>query len=135
MRKKEITMSINEFLDYTEKTKLERLAYQLLNNKNFKTCIIFSLAVALILIDKQVVYASTPDLSGIDKMGRTFLGIIQHGGYWITLVMGLIDVIKQVPRGGDGFGNIGKIVAKYILIFASLYFMPYMFDIVKDCFR
>lgn len=135
MRKKEITMSINEFLDYTEKNKLERLAYQLLNNKNFKTFIIFSLAVALILIDKQVAYATTPDLSGIDKMGRTFLGIIQHGGYWITLVMGLIDVIKQVPRGGDGFGNIGKIIAKYILIFASLYFMPYMFDIVKDCFR
>ena len=54
--------------------------------------------------------------------------------YWICLIKGLVDVGREVSRGGDNIGNIGKIVLKYVLAFATLYIMPYLFDLVRDNF-
>lgn len=142
VKNKEITMTVNQFLDLTNNKKslmeiqLENLDInKLLNNESFKKFIIGGLAVSMYMINTKTAFALSPDLSGIDKMGMTFLHIIQTAGYWICLVMGIVSVLKEITKGGDNFGNIGKIILKYVISFASLYMLPYFFEIVKECFN
>ena len=129
MKRKEITMTISEFMDYTEKSKLERCLY----NKKFQKLVITSLALILMFTSVQ---ANAADLntSGIDKLGNTFLILLQKGGYWICLVMGVKDIIRQLMKGGDNIGDVGKVIVRYVLAFASLHMLPYFFDLAAECF-
>lgn len=131
MKRKEITMTIAEFMDYTEKSKFERF----FKSKEFKGLVTISLAIGLTLLNSTIAFAGQPNLSGIDRMGSIFLHIIQTAGYWICLVMGIVSVLKEITKGGDNFGNIGKVILKYVISFASLYMLPYFFEIVKECFK
>ncbi len=131
MKRREITMSLSEFLNMTRENELERL----INNKKFKGFLVAGLATGLFIINNNVVFAANPNLSGIDKMGQTFLHIIQSAGYWICLVMALVTILREITKGGDNFGQIGKVILRYIIAFSALYFLPYFFDIVKECFK
>lgn len=138
---KDISMSLNQFIDLSNNKKsLIQIRFEnldlnrLLENKKFKNFLIGGLAVGIHLINTKTVFAA-PDLSGIDRMGMTFLHIVQNAGYWICLVMGIVSVLKEITKGGDNVGNIGKVILKYIISFASLYMLPYFFDIVKGCFN
>lgn len=138
---KDISMSLNQFIDLSNNKKsLIQIRFEnldlnrLLENKKFKNFLIGGLAVGIHLINTKTVFAA-PDLSGIDRMGMTFLHIVQTAGYWICLVMGIVSVLKEITKGGDNVGNIGKVILKYIISFASLYMLPYFFDIVKGCFN
>lgn len=138
---KDISMSLNQFLDLANNKKtLTQIRYEnldidkLLKSKKFKSFLVSGLALGIHLISTKTVFALSPDLSGIDKMGMTFLHIIQTAGYWICLVMGIVSVLKEITKGGDNFGNIGKVILKYVISFASLYMLPYFFEIVKGCF-
>lgn len=138
---KDISMSLNQFIDLSNNEKsLIQIRFEnldlnrLLENKKFKNFLIGGLAVGIHLINTKTVFAA-PDLSGIDRMGMTFLHIVQTAGYWICLVMGIVSVLKEITKGGDNVGNIGKVILKYIISFASLYMLPYFFDIVKGCFN
>lgn len=138
---KDISMSLNQFIDLSNNKKnLTQIRFEnldlnrLLENKKFKNFLIGGLAVGIHLINTKTVFAA-PDLSGIDRMGITFLHIVQTAGYWICLVMGIVSVLKEITKGGDNVGNIGKVILKYIISFASLYMLPYFFDIVKGCFN
>lgn len=139
---KNISMSLNQFLDLANDKKtlleiqLENIdTEKLLNNIALKKILISGLAVGMYIINTKTAFASTPDLTGIDEMGRTFLHIIQTAGYWICLVMGIVSVLKEITKGGDNFGNIGRVILKYVISFASLYMLPYFFEIVKGCFN
>ncbi|MEG2289669.1 MAG: hypothetical protein RSC24_06845 [Clostridium sp.] len=136
MKRKEITMTLNEFLDYTDSKKSFDITNlnEVLNSGEFTKFLIIGLAVGLYMINTKTAFALTPDLSGIDKMGHTFLYIVQTAGYWICLVMGIVAVLKEITKGGDNVGNIGKVILKYVISFASLYLLPTFFDIVKGCF-
>ena len=131
MKRKEITMTINEFMDYTEQTKFQRL----INDRAFKNTIIIGLALGLVLLNTTTTYASEPNLNGIDKLGNTFLRLVRKGGYWICLIMGIINCVKVGLQGGDKAGDIMKVVFKYVLIFASLFLLPFLFDLVESSFR
>lgn len=130
MKRKEITMTISEFLDYTEKTKFERF----FENTEFKVMITMGLAVGLILLNSTIAVAGQPNLNGIDRLGNTFLSLVRKSGYWICLVMGAVNCIKVGLQGGDKAGDIMKVIFKYVLIFASLYLLPFLFDLVKESF-
>lgn len=139
---KDISMSLNQFLDLSNDKKtlieiqLENInTEKLLNNLAFRRFVISGFAIGMYIINTKTVFASTPDLTGIDKMGMTFLHIIQTAGYWICLVMGIVSVLREITKGGDNFGNIGKIILKYVISFASLYMLPSFFEIVKGCFN
>lgn len=131
-RNKEITMTINEFLEYTETNQLERMCRKILNNNNMRKIVVLLLAIGFILIDQPVF--ATPNLSGVDKLGSIFLSILQRGGYWICLIMGIKDIICALVKGGDNFKEIGKVIMTYVVAFASLYMLPYLFDLAKSCF-
>lgn len=131
MKKKEITMTISDFINYTEKSKFERF----FETKEFKGAVIVGLALGLILLNSKTAAAGETNLNGIDKLGNTFLNLVRKGGYWICLVMGIINCIKVGLQGGDKAGDIMKVVFKYVLIFASLFLLPFLFDLVEASFR
>ncbi|WP_194190355.1 hypothetical protein [Clostridium chrysemydis] len=130
MKRKEITMTISEFINYTDQNKLERF----LVNKSARNLIVSGLAVALMLTSVQA-NALDVNTSGIDKLGNTFLVLLQKGGYWICLVMGIKDIISQLMKGGDNINDVGKVIVKYVLAFGSLYMLPYLFDLASECFK
>lgn len=129
MKRKEI-MTINEFLNMTKESDLERV----LNNKKFKTIAIVGMAIGLSLLNTKVTGAA-PNTDAIDRLGNTFLSLVRKSGYWICLVMGIVNCIKVGLQGGDKAGDIAKVIFKYVLVFASLYLLPFLFDIVESSFK
>ena len=129
---KELTMTIPQFLavQRAELTYKEIRQAQREINKSYrlKRCLVVSLACNLML--EKYVYAA--DTSRIDVTGHAILSTAQRIGYWACLIMCLIEVIMAlISRRTD---DVKKICTKYILGFASLYFMPWIFDFIRDFF-
>ena len=129
---KNLTMTIPEFLavQRNELSYKEIRQAQKEINKSYrlKRCLVVSLACNFML--EKYVYAA--DTSRIDIAGSTILSTAQEIGYWACLIMCLIEVIMAlISRRTD---DVKKICTKYILGFASLYFMPWIFDFIRDFF-
>lgn len=93
-----------------------------------------SLSVAYLFMTVQANASTLAGLESIDTLGRTFVHLIQQAGYWICFAKGIVDIIKEVLRGGDKAEGIGKILVKYVLAFSSFYLLPFFFDLIKDNF-
>lgn len=134
----EVVMSHSQFLEwkYGNKTtldiKLENLGLK--DSRKFEKQLAIGIGTALFLASNPSVVMAAVDLSGIDKLGNTFLDIVRKVGYWIALIGAIKDIIKATMRGGNSTGEIGKIIMLYILAFGSLYLMPSLFDMVKGAF-
>lgn len=137
---KEITMSIPQFLAYErgEKTLkdvklengLEPIAQRIINNDRLRRMTVFVIAG---LNYANTVLANTTDAVGrIDSAGNMFLGIVQSIGYWLCLIGCIMEILKSVMNGSSK--DVGKIMMKYLLIFAALYLMPFAFNLIKDIF-
>lgn len=133
----EIVMNHTQYLDWknnnksTLDIKLENLGLK--DGKRFKKELIIGIGTTLFLINNPV-HVLAVDLGSVDKLGNTFLNILQRVGYWIALLSALAEIIKTSMRGGNNTAEIGKIIMKYLLIYASLYLMPYMFNLVREAF-
>lgn len=133
----EVVMNHAQYLQWRDgnKTtldiKLENLG--VINSRKFEKQLIVGIGVSLFIISNPT-YAFAVDLGAIDKLGNTFLDIIRRVGYWIALISALTEIIKTSMRGGNNTAEVGKIIMKYLLIYASLYLMPYLFDLVKGAF-
>jgi len=103
-------------------------------NPNTYKCltIILGILLGVLLGNSQIAYATGTE--PINALGRKFLDIVRVGMYWVCLIKGCLEVGKEVTRGGDNMGNIGKIIIKYVLAFATLYIMPWAFDTVQETF-
>ena len=75
---------------------------------------------------------ANPGMTEIDKAGQTILNLIRRVGYWIAIILCSKDVIKQCMRGH--MESVGSIVAMYGLSFGILYFLPWLFDLIKSIF-
>ena len=93
-----------------------------------------SLSVAYLFMTVQANASTTVGVGAIDELGKTFVLLIQQAGYWICFAKGLIDIIKEVLRGGDKAEGIGRILVKYVLAFSSFYLLPFFFDLIKGNF-
>lgn len=122
MFKSKRTYTIHEFLDMNRTNKLDEQT----------RAIGVGLGCTLFLINNPSIALAT-DVSGIDVLGNTFLGIIQRVGYWIALIAAIAEIIKVAMKGGNG-NDIGKVILKYVLIYASLFLMPWLFDQVAKAF-
>ncbi len=133
----EVIMNHTQYLDWknnnksTLDIKLENLGLN--DSKNFKKQLIIGIGTTLFLINNPT-YVLAVDLGSVDKLGNIFLNILQRVGYWIALLSALAEIIKTSMRGGNNTAEIGKIIMKYLLIYASLYLMPYMFELVREAF-
>lgn len=139
----EVTMNVEQFRAYRS-GELNLLEIKMINdldeelgwliendNKAYRNVVV-GLAFTMTALSSSLVFAS--GLDSIDTLGNTFLNIVRRAMYWICLIKALVDVGKEVSRGGDNMGNIGKIIMKYVLAFATLYLLPWLFDLVKESF-
>lgn len=91
------------------------------------------LAVALTQIN---IYASELNtdkaLSKLDVAGFEMLKVGQRIGYWVCIVMAIMEIIKSVK---DGNANaFWGIIIKYAMAFGSLYMLPWVFDLIAGIF-
>lgn len=134
------TYTWDEFMNKSneqELKKLEKLAIMAEHNKHLKVAIIIFLSNLFYISEKvgsAVVYAAATDpFSKINLLGMRFLGIAQVFGYWICIIMCVVDIIKSLMQG-DAKGA-GKIFVKYLIAFIALFGVKYAFDEVKTIFQ
>ncbi|MDU1279242.1 MAG: hypothetical protein E6960_12260 [Clostridium sp.] len=137
---KEITMSIPQFLAYERGEKsikdieiengLESIATKIMNNNRIRKMVVFTIAS---LNYMNTVLADTSEaVARINIAGNTFLTIFQSIGYWLCLIGCIMEILKSVMNGSSK--DVGKVMLKYLLIFAALYLMPFAFNLVKEIF-
>jgi hypothetical protein len=95
------------------------------NSRVKKAAVVF---MATMLYSQKALAAG----KGIDALGITLITLIRQWAYWILIIMCIIEIIRA-GAGGDSKKILG-IVMKYLLIFASMYLVPTLFDAVKNSF-
>lgn len=133
MLKRKIYMTIPEFnavqrgeLTYEEIKKAQTF---ILNNNKIKKTLVLAIACSLII--EKIAYAE-PNLQVIASAGQTLLTTAQTIGYWACLVMCIIEIIMSMLSHQSN--KLKEICIKYVIAFASLYFMPWIFDFIKELF-
>ena len=124
--KKEI-MTLPEFLAMTRKDELEVVATKIRKNKRIERMTVFVLGS---LMYSQKVFAG--GTGKIDNAGITILGVCRQIGYWACIIMCVIEIIRSLMQGDTK--SISKIISKYVLGFAALYLVPWIFDLIKEVF-
>jgi hypothetical protein len=133
---KPIVMSLSEFMqmERNEKSLSEIMATntsetfvsKIMENGRVKKAVL--VFMAMMLYSQKALAAG----KGIDALGMTLITLIRQWAYWILIIMCIIEIIRA-GAGGDSKKILG-IVMKYLLIFASMYLVPTLFDAVKNSF-
>lgn len=108
-----------------------------INGFDYSKAIVFAMALSFMIINSNITaYATTTFVGeeGLTNLGQKFVNLIQLAGYWICFSKGLIDIIKEVLKGGEKADGIAKILVKYTLAFSSFYLLPVLFDMIKGSF-
>lgn len=136
----EVTFTLEEWRAYNnnEITSLEVILghscnVDVIKYKKYMTFAV-TMAVSFVLMTLEANASTFKGIETIDNLGATFVGIIQQAGYWICFAKGLVDIIKELLKGGDKADSIGRILFKYVLAFASFYLLPFLFNIIKENF-
>ena len=108
----------------------EVLASKITKNNRMKKFVITLLGCVLYF--KSAFASVAVAGKGIDSLGWTLLGLVRHWAYWILLIWCIVDVIKG-GLGGESKKTL-PIVLKYVVIFASMYLIPAIFDAVVGAF-
>ena len=130
------TLNHEEFLQYkyNKKSLLSLKLKRLFENELFKKSLIsIGESSIMIILNANNCYA-VADMSKIDVAGNMFLEIVKHAGYWIILIVAICNVIKTATTTNNN-SDIFKVIAKYILIYATLFILPWAFDLVEGVFK
>lgn len=106
----------------------EQFAKMVMKDKKLKKLSIFTLG-SLMYCNKVIADEAS---SKIDAAGWKILDIARSIGYWICIVMCITEIIKTIMEGNAK--NISRIMIKYALAFAALYFFPWILDLIKEIF-
>ena len=100
------------------------------NKKKYITLVILiALTVNLSCINA---FAVAPGAAAIDAAGQKILDLVRKVGYWIGVILCSKDVLKHCMRGH--LDSIGSVIAMYGMSFGALYFLPWLFDLIKNIF-
>lgn len=100
------------------------------NKKKYMTLVILiALTVNLSCINA---FAVAPGAAAIDAAGQKILDLVRKVGYWIGVILCSKDVLKHCMRGH--LDSIGSVIAMYGMSFGALYFLPWLFDLIKNIF-
>ena len=130
------TLNHEEFLQYkyNNKSLLSLKLKRLFENELLKKSLIsIGESSIMIILNANDCYAMA-DMSKIDVAGNMFLEIVKHAGYWIILIVAICNVIKTATTTNNN-SDIFKVIAKYILIYATLFILPWAFDLVEGVFK
>jgi len=92
----------------------------------------FIIVAGSFLYFQTVMAANKNPLGKIEVFGKTIFGMCLTAGYWLVLVMGMIDILKSLMQGDTK--GIPKIVLHYALAYAVLLLFPWMLDLIKSIF-
>lgn len=132
------TMTFKQFKDYTESNKtlldirLEKKVYKHIDEilKDKKIVGLSTFVIANLLYCEKAL-AST-DLSKIDEAGSSLLHITQTFGYWSCIILCIVEIVKGLSSKDSG--SVTRSITKYVIAFGAIYFMPWLFDIIKTLF-
>ena len=135
--KKEIIMTIPQFLavqrgemNYKD-LKAESLAVKIIKNPKVHKCFVLSIALLNTL---TVAYADGSAISTkIDITGSMILTLMQSIARWVCIIMCLVEITKALGNGTTK--DIGKILLKYTLAYATTFILPFLFDSIEGIFR
>jgi len=119
--------SLVKYQDCMSDAKVELLASKLSRKATQKRFLITLMGLSLYCAK---VFAAT---SAIDKLGWSLLNLVRQWAKPILVVWCLIDVIKS-GLSGDAKKTL-PILMKYVIIFASMYLIPEIFDAVEQAFK
>jgi len=73
------------------------------------------------------------NLAKIEAGGQRILNIVRTIGFWLILIKAIAEVVKA---GLNGDRNaITQIIITYVLIYASLFFLPWALRLVEEIFK
>jgi len=121
--------SIVKYEECMSNDKIEKLSSKLCKNKRMKKFMVTCLGLAFYF---KSAFAVGVGGKGIDSLGWTMLNLIRHWAYWILLVYCIISVIKA-GINGEAKSTL-PIVMKFVIIFASMYLIPAIFDAIVGAF-
>lgn len=104
---------------------------KLTRSKLINTLKISSAVLALLIIDMQKLYAN-PAMDKLDIAGRQIFDILQRIGYWAALLMAFWETIGAI-KDGD-VNKVWGITVKYAMGYATLYALPWIFDMISSIF-
>lgn len=102
------------------------------NKKSIIILLVFIFTFMLMTTQTNVVLARSADFSALDEGGNKILDIVQKIGYWIILIKCIADLIKHGLQGN--LHQIGKTIMTYILLYASLFFVPFILKMIEGLF-
>jgi len=108
--------------------------YILKNNRLTKMVVVLIASINIILRNKMnsIAVEAVANGKGIDVLGNKLLGLFQYYGHWVLLIMCVLECIKSGVNGDSK--KILSIVVKFLLIYASLFLVPQLFDIITTSF-
>lgn len=140
---KEIKMSISQFLAYErgelsfkeikEINKVDSFIGNLMNDRRISKLLIFT--TACLNISNKVLASTEDALNKVDSIGTQFLSIIQRVGFWVCVIGCILEILIAVFKKGGGKNEILSLVFKWIIIFASFYFLPATFRFIAAAFQ
>lgn len=138
----ETTFTSDEWKSYrnNDVTELDLFINHNLINTDFikyRKYIVFgiTLSVSLLLMNVSAYADVAVTNDKLDKLGKTFVSLIQQAGYWLCFAKGLVDIIKEILKGGDKAEGIAKIMFKYVICYSAFFLFPFFFDLIKSCFQ
>ncbi|MEF9952179.1 MAG: hypothetical protein RR782_02765 [Clostridium sp.] len=122
---KEKVMTKEEFLDFYERRYGNK---PLKLNKKLTTLLIFTFA-NLMCINNVM---AKVNMTKINNFGLDALEVLRVLGYWGCILMCMIELFKSMLSGD--LRSISRIIIKYLILFGALYFLPFLFDIIREAF-
>lgn len=123
--------TIREFLNMEHVSYLDKVIDHIKRNKK-KYMLLVTIIALTIDLSTITSFALTPGVAAIDAAGQKILDLIRRVGYWIAIILCSKDVLKHCMRGH--VESIGSVIAMYGLSFGVLYFLPWLFDLIKSIF-
>lgn len=121
--------------DFSKKGELkvkDEFAKYILKDKRLTKCTVF--LIAALNYTNDVMADINQTMSKVDGAGSMFLGIIQRIGFWVCLLGCLLEILLAVFKEGRGKSAILPIVLKWLGTFATFYFLPACFELIRDLF-
>ena len=123
--------TVQEFLNKEDISRLDKAIDHIKRNKR-KYRLLVTIMALTINLSTVSSFALAPGTEAINVAGEKILGLIRDVGYWVAIILCSKDVLKHLMRGH--MESIGSIIAIYGLSFGVLYFLPWLFDLIKSIF-
>ena len=117
---------------------INKLCRKIKKDKAARKTVVVLLAVGLTIVSYKsqgkavsVNGSMATGLAKVDNVGYMLLKLAQKFGKWAFLVMGLVNVIRDGMEGASK-DSIIKTIIRYLIMFASLFALPWMFDLIES---